>query len=530
MATRRPVVVVDGRLQELPTGDTIAGAVPETRTVAGKALIADVVLSAADVGAAGSSHSHGDATVAVSGFMSAADKTKLAGIATQATKNETDAALKSRANHTGIQALDTLSQSGATAGQVPVWNGSAWAPATVGGGGGGESANTGDIRWSLNAAAYSAPDWLLCDGSAVDEATHATLAPMLGRAFKLPLAMGGSGFDITNATSAYAMSSFSTRNLGTVFYCTSGGSSEFSFVRRITGGSMDLAYPSWTAPTFFHGAAPVISPDGQWLFIPNSSDLLIYAVDYNQSTFDVTLTLSKTFTISSPHGPYKYNVRFSPDGRYAAVLVDGDPTVDVFYLSGGSWSMITNSLPNGWGGGEQPLDISNDGFVIVGDRLARVNNGALTHVSLFMHPDEGSPININSQVFSPDGQFMLIMSQNNTIRIYKKTGDSFAIVSGSTITLPNSCSRMVTVNAIDAMYVHGATPYLLTKSVDGQSYTYAAAAPFLTTSYVPSRFSPDGLFICYTGFGPSRAGVRPMASGPVLPRISAGQIPAFIKT
>lgn len=65
-------------------------------------------LTAADVGAAESSHSHSNATTSVAGFMSAADKTKLDGVASGATANDTDANLKNRANHTGTQAHTTI--------------------------------------------------------------------------------------------------------------------------------------------------------------------------------------------------------------------------------------------------------------------------------------------------------------------------------------------------------------------------------------------------------------------------------------
>jgi hypothetical protein len=51
---------------------------------------------------------HADATTSVSGFMSGADKTKLNGIATGATANATDAALRDRATHTGTQAVGTI--------------------------------------------------------------------------------------------------------------------------------------------------------------------------------------------------------------------------------------------------------------------------------------------------------------------------------------------------------------------------------------------------------------------------------------
>lgn len=47
-------------------------------------------------------------------FVTDAEKTKLAGIATAATKNDTDANLKNRANHTGSQTSSTISDFAAT--------------------------------------------------------------------------------------------------------------------------------------------------------------------------------------------------------------------------------------------------------------------------------------------------------------------------------------------------------------------------------------------------------------------------------
>jgi hypothetical protein len=59
------------------------------------------------------------------------ERTKLAGIASNATANSTDAQLRDRSTHTGTQALSTLSQSGATTSQVVQWNGTAWVAATI---------------------------------------------------------------------------------------------------------------------------------------------------------------------------------------------------------------------------------------------------------------------------------------------------------------------------------------------------------------------------------------------------------------
>lgn len=53
-------------------------------------------------------HVHAVATTSVAGFMSSIDKSKLDGIAAGATANDTDANLKNRANHTGSQAISTI--------------------------------------------------------------------------------------------------------------------------------------------------------------------------------------------------------------------------------------------------------------------------------------------------------------------------------------------------------------------------------------------------------------------------------------
>lgn len=68
--------------------------------------------------AAAGNHTHAAATTSANGFMSSADKTKLNGVATGATVNDTDANLLNRANHTGTQPFNTISGT-ATAAQIP---------------------------------------------------------------------------------------------------------------------------------------------------------------------------------------------------------------------------------------------------------------------------------------------------------------------------------------------------------------------------------------------------------------------------
>lgn len=62
---------------------------------------------AGHVGGTGSAH--GAASGSVAGFMSAADKTKLDGVASGATANSSDSALRDRSTHTGTQLASTIS-------------------------------------------------------------------------------------------------------------------------------------------------------------------------------------------------------------------------------------------------------------------------------------------------------------------------------------------------------------------------------------------------------------------------------------
>lgn len=73
------------------------------------ALALKISITAADAAYAAIGHGHGDVVAAgASGFMSGTDKTKLDGIAAGATANQTNAYLLDRANHTGAQAIATI--------------------------------------------------------------------------------------------------------------------------------------------------------------------------------------------------------------------------------------------------------------------------------------------------------------------------------------------------------------------------------------------------------------------------------------
>jgi len=82
---------------------------------------------------AAASHGHDAATTSAAGFLSAAGKSKLDGIASGATANATDAQLRDRSTHTGTQAAATISDfaSAVVAAAPPTTNASLLTSGTV---------------------------------------------------------------------------------------------------------------------------------------------------------------------------------------------------------------------------------------------------------------------------------------------------------------------------------------------------------------------------------------------------------------
>lgn len=119
--TGKLYVAIDTGLAYRWTGSVYVeiSAAPVT-SVAGKTGV--VTLAIGDVGGlqtaldgkqasgsyAAASHSHDAATTSAAGFLSAADKSKLDGIAAGATANATDAQLRDRSTHTGTQSASTI--------------------------------------------------------------------------------------------------------------------------------------------------------------------------------------------------------------------------------------------------------------------------------------------------------------------------------------------------------------------------------------------------------------------------------------
>lgn len=109
---------VEDALQELGTNKLNASAVSAFGLTLIDAASASAARSTLELGTAATSnsedfatsgHTHSNANTSVAGFMSAADKTKLDSVASNATANATDAQLRDRSTHTGTQLASTIS-------------------------------------------------------------------------------------------------------------------------------------------------------------------------------------------------------------------------------------------------------------------------------------------------------------------------------------------------------------------------------------------------------------------------------------
>ena len=138
-------------------GDYHSGLIARTNGQNGIAgATVEAALAAIWTAKAAAGHSHANATISVPGFMSGEDKTKINGIATGATKNDTDANLKNRANHSGVAPMSSIDGlQTALAGKADDIHGHTWgdisgAPITLAGYGIGDAYSKSDIDTLLS--------------------------------------------------------------------------------------------------------------------------------------------------------------------------------------------------------------------------------------------------------------------------------------------------------------------------------------------------------------------------------------------
>lgn len=114
MSSNATELIFSGNVDISGVGSTVTFGIQYSPVSSVNGMTGDVSLGAASVGAApighvgGGGSSHATATTSLDGFMSAADKSKLNGIANGATANNSDSFLLNRTNHTGTQSISTV--------------------------------------------------------------------------------------------------------------------------------------------------------------------------------------------------------------------------------------------------------------------------------------------------------------------------------------------------------------------------------------------------------------------------------------
>lgn len=146
------------------------------------------VAPSSHVGTGGAAHANVVAAGA-SGFMTGADKTKLNGIATAATANATDAALRDRATHTGTQTASTISDFNSAARAQTEAELVAGANITITPAGSGATrtltiASTGGGGGGVSSVGMTVPTGLSVSGSPIT--TSGTLAVTLAGGYVIP--------------------------------------------------------------------------------------------------------------------------------------------------------------------------------------------------------------------------------------------------------------------------------------------------------------------------------------------------------
>jgi 6-phosphogluconolactonase len=196
-----------------------------------------------------------------------------------------------------------------------------------------------------------------------------------------------------------------------------------------------------------HVHATVVSPDNNFLFVPNLGADKVFIYKINNLTGKLTATAEK-FAASDPgSGPRHFD--FAPNGKYAYLMEELTGTVVVYKYNNGKLSrqQRINALPKDFTGdiGSADIHVSPDGKFLYCSNRGDANTitifsisqqtGKLTETG-YQSSQGKTPRNFN---FDPSGNFLLVANQQSDniviFKIDKKTG--LLTDTGKQIEVPN---------------------------------------------------------------------------------------------
>lgn len=180
-------------------------------------------------------------------------------------------------------------------------------------------------------------------------------------------------------------------------------------------------------------------------FSPDGTHLV--AVYYDSTYIEVYKRTGDTFAKISPPSVIQADghrgVAYSPDGNYMAVGYSTFPYLGIYKRNGDTYTKLTTpSLQNFIGGYVNNLSFSGDSAY-----LAVVGNGSTLNLAILKRSGDtftlltGVPQMSGLAIscsFNADGSYLAVLT-TSVFRVYKRTGDTFSIISSGSYTGMTGC-------------------------------------------------------------------------------------------
>ena len=203
-----------------------------------------------------------------------------------------------------------------------------------------------------------------------------------------------------------------------------------------------------------HVHATVLSPNGDYLFVPDLGMDKVMIYPFNASRYTPVDTTKKSFAASDAgSGPRHF--AFHPNGQYAYLMEELTGTVAAYQYHAGKLQFVQriSSHPEGYGGaiGSADIHVSPDGKFLYAS-----NRGDANNIAIFSIAGDGKLVVKGFQsslgkkprnfMIDPTGNFLLVANQDtNNIVVFKRDKNTGLLEeTGHQIEVPNPvCLKMV---------------------------------------------------------------------------------------